>query len=71
MVESGEKQYKDFAILYRTNSISRTIVESMIAKKIPFVFHGKVKNSFLSKLILFNPIIDLLRYSETKNIKTH
>lgn len=67
MVESGEKQYKDFAILYRTNSISRTIVESMIAKKIPFVFHGKVKTHFYQNSFV-QPIIDLLRYSETKNI---
>ncbi|SHH25506.1 ATP-dependent helicase [Clostridium grantii] len=44
--EKEEVQYSDFAILYRTNMESRSIIDSMIRNKIPFKMLDKEYNFF-------------------------
>lgn len=39
-VRTGRRQYKDFAVLYRTNAQSRVIEEAMITLRIPHVLVG-------------------------------
>ncbi len=42
MVRSGERNYKDFAVLYRTNAQSRPIEESMMFRNVPYKLVGGV-----------------------------
>lgn len=42
-VDSGGRQYKDFAVLYRTNAQSRSIEESFIHYSIPYRIVGGVR----------------------------
>lgn len=66
LVNSGEKSYKDFAILYRTNATSRAIYDEFVLRKIPFVTYGNdslfYNNSFVK------PIVDILRLSQNPNV---
>ena len=39
-IEKGEREYKDFAILYRTNAQSRVLEEKMVANTIPYRLLG-------------------------------
>ncbi|OON98690.1 MAG: ATP-dependent DNA helicase PcrA [Epulopiscium sp. Nele67-Bin004] len=43
LIESGTYDYKDFAILYRTNAQSRALEEKMIAHSIPYRLLGGVR----------------------------
>jgi len=42
LVESGERQWKDFAIFYRVNSLSRSFETALARQKIPFQVAGGV-----------------------------
>jgi DNA helicase-2/ATP-dependent DNA helicase PcrA len=42
MVEAGERQWKDFAIFYRVNSLSRTLETALARMRIPFQVAGGV-----------------------------
>lgn len=42
-IESGEREYKDFAILYRTNAQSRVLEEKMVKNSIPYRLLGGVR----------------------------
>lgn len=56
LVESGERQWKDFAILYRVNSLSRTLETSFARNKVPFQVAGGV--AFFERM----EVKDLLGY---------
>ena len=45
-VNSGKREYKDFAILYRTNMESRSMIDVLTKRKIPFVLLDKGYNFF-------------------------
>ena len=64
-VERGEKNYRDFAVIFRTHSVSRAIFDEFVLKKIPFISYGKetlfYENSFVK------PVIDLLRLTLNPN----
>ena len=42
MVESGERRWKDFAVFYRVNSLSRTLETTFARLKVPFQVAGGV-----------------------------
>jgi DNA helicase-2/ATP-dependent DNA helicase PcrA len=58
-MESGEVNYQDFAILYRTNAQSRLFEEKLIQKNIPYKIVGSV-NFYARK-----EIKDMLAYLKT------
>lgn len=64
-VNAGKRKYKDFAVLYRTHSLSRAICDELILKGIPFKAHG-ANQSFYERAII-KPIIDYLRLSLDPN----
>ncbi len=59
IVDSGEAEYKDFAILYRTNAQSRLFEEKLILRNIPYRIFGSV-NFYARK-----EIKDILAYLKT------
>lgn len=61
MVEKGDCNYKDFAILYRTNAQSRLFEEKLVLKNIPYHMIGGV--NFYSR----KEIKDILAYLKTIN----
>ncbi|NLK26769.1 MAG: DNA helicase PcrA [Clostridiales bacterium] len=61
MVESGEANYHDFAILYRTNAQSRLFEEKLVMRNIPYRIIGSV-NFYARK-----EIKDILAYLKTIN----
>jgi DNA helicase II / ATP-dependent DNA helicase PcrA len=66
-VESGEKTYRDFAILSRTHTNARAMFEQLVIREIPFIAHT-VKQIFYEQAII-KPIIAHLRLSfEPQNI---
>lgn len=44
--ESANKRYSDFAVLYRTNIESRSVIDNLIKKKIPFKLLDKEYNFY-------------------------
>ncbi|MGR9635460.1 3'-5' exonuclease [Bacillus cereus] len=36
-IKDGNKNYRDFSILYRTHAVSRSLIEQLVIKEIPFV----------------------------------
>ena len=56
LVESGERQWKDFAIFYRVNSLSRSLETALARQKIPFQVAGGV--AFFERM----EVKDLLGY---------
>ncbi len=56
LVESGERQWKDFAIFYRVNSLSRSLETALARQKIPFQVAGGV--AFFERM----EVKDLLAY---------
>lgn len=56
MVEAGERQWKDFAIFYRVNSLSRSLETALARQKIPFQVAGGV--AFFERM----EVKDLLGY---------
>jgi len=56
---SGEHSYQDFAVLYRTNAMSRVFEEKLIAHNMPYKIVGAI--SFYSR----KEIKDLLAYLKT------
>lgn len=61
MVENGEANYNDFAILYRTNAQSRLFEEKLVTRNIPYKIIGSV-NFYARK-----EIKDILGYLKTIN----
>ena len=59
MVSQGKANYKDFAILYRTNAQSRVIEEKMISKNVQYKIIGGI--NFYSR----KEVKDLLAYLKT------
>lgn len=55
----GGRSLKDFAVLYRNNSNSRSIFEELVLRDIPFVRYGDT-NTFYEHPII-KPVIDHLR----------
>ena len=58
-VNSGKREYKDFAILYRTNAQSRIFEEKMVVSNVPYKIVGGV--NFYAR----REIKDLLAYLKT------
>ncbi|MDX8044622.1 UvrD-helicase domain-containing protein [Gracilibacillus sp. S3-1-1] len=58
-VKQGKRSFRDFAILYRTNSYNRAIFDQLVLKDIPFVIYGD-SNSFYEQSVV-KPVIDHLR----------
>ncbi|OCT15852.1 DNA helicase UvrD [Paenibacillus pectinilyticus] len=63
-VAEGGGQYGDFAILYRTASNSRAIIEQLILHNLPFVDYG-TNDSFYEQWMV-KPIIDHLRIAHER-----
>lgn len=63
-VAEGGCQYGDFAILYRTASNSRAIIEGLILHNLPFVDYG-TNDSFYEQWMV-KPIIDHLRIAQER-----
>lgn len=63
LIKEGKGEYKDWAILYRTNSQSRLIEESLIRSGIPYKIYGgvrfyerkEIKDILAYLRLLFNP----------------
>lgn len=64
-VESGEKNYRDFSVIYRTHAVSRAIYDELVLRKIPFVTYGNNKLFYENTFV--KPIIDILRLVENPN----
>lgn len=58
-VESGERNFKDFCLLYRTHSVSRSLLDQLTIHKIPFIKHGASQSFYEHSLI--KPVLDHLR----------
>ncbi|WP_079913705.1 UvrD-helicase domain-containing protein [Paenibacillus sp. 32352] len=58
-VEQGIRTYSDFAILYRTASSSRAMLEELVIQGIPFVHYGSVDVFYDQWMV--RPVIDHLR----------
>lgn len=58
-VQSNTKNLRDFAVIYRTHAISRSIVDELVRRKIPFVTYGS-SNTFYENTFV-KPIIALMR----------
>lgn len=56
LVESGERQWKDFAIFYRVNSLSRTLETALARQRIPYQVAGGL--AFFERM----EVKDLLAY---------
>ncbi|MBD0384023.1 UvrD-helicase domain-containing protein [Paenibacillus sedimenti] len=67
-VDAGGCSYGDIAVLYRTTSNSRAIIEQLILHNLPFVDYGN-SDSFYDQWMV-KPIIDHLRLAyERRNIE--
>ncbi|WP_282939202.1 UvrD-helicase domain-containing protein [Paenibacillus sp. RC67] len=58
-VAQGSRAYSDFAILYRTASSSRAMLEELVIQGIPFVHYGSVELFYEQWMV--RPVIDHLR----------
>ena len=58
-IDSGERNYKDFCLLYRTHSVSRSLLDQLTIHKIPFIKHGASQSFYEHSLI--RPVLDHLR----------
>ncbi|NEW07942.1 UvrD-helicase domain-containing protein [Paenibacillus sp. SYP-B3998] len=63
-VNTGEYSYGDLAVLYRTASNSRAIIEQLILHNLPFVDYGS-NDSFYEQWMV-KPIIDHLRIAQER-----
>lgn len=67
LVRAGDYEYKDFAVLYRTNAQSRVFEESFMASRIPYKMLGgtkfysrqEIKDMIAYLVVLDNPKDDL------------
>ncbi|WP_066297767.1 ATP-dependent helicase [Bacillus sp. FJAT-29937] len=67
-VTAGKRAYSDFAVLYRTHSLSRAILDELTIQGIPFIAHGSKKSFYENPLI--QPILSYLKLSlDPNNIK--
>ncbi|WP_226037786.1 UvrD-helicase domain-containing protein [Aquibacillus saliphilus] len=60
-VQNSIHNYRDFAILHRTNSSSRAIFDELVIKGIPFISFTKGETFYEQALV--KPVIDYLRIS--------
>ncbi|MGG6447659.1 ATP-dependent helicase [Pseudobacillus badius] len=60
------KKLKNMAILFRTHSSSRAVVDELVRQDLPFVLHGHKNNSFYVNSFV-KPMLDLLRLSLNPN----
>lgn len=60
-VNSGKRNFKDFAILYRNNSNNRAIFDELVLRGMPFVTYGNSNTFYEHPLI--KPVIDYMRLS--------
>ncbi|ULL19241.1 DNA helicase UvrD [Paenibacillus sp. H1-7] len=58
-VEQGKRSYSDFAVLYRSASSSRAMLEELVVHNIPFVHYGNVDLFYEQWAV--RPLIDHLR----------
>src|SRR5690606_32416482 len=60
-ISQGKRKFGDFAVLYRTASNSRAIIEQFVLEDVPFVDYGN-EESFYDHWIV-KPLIDHIRLS--------
>lgn len=60
-VSEGKKNYRDYAILYRTSNNSRAVFEQLVMKEIPFI-HFEQGDLFYEQWMV-KPVMDYLRLS--------
>lgn len=60
-VEQGKQEYKDFAVLFRSASNCRAIIEQFVMQDIPFIDYGNEETFYDHWLV--KPLIDHLRIS--------
>ncbi|HZG72000.1 MAG TPA: ATP-dependent helicase [Chondromyces sp.] len=58
-VEKGERNYRDYAVLYRTHAVSRALIDQLVWKDIPFTLHNHKEIFYENRLV--KPILDHLR----------
>ena len=58
-VEGGQRQYSDFCILYRTHSVSRSLLDQLTIHDIPYVKYGMSQPFYEHHIV--KPLIDYLR----------
>lgn len=61
IVEQGERTYRDVAVLFRSASNSRAIIEQFVMRDIPFIDYGSDETFYDHWLV--KPLIDHLRLS--------
>ena len=54
-IKDGNKNYRDFSILYRTHAVSRSLIEQLVIKEI-LLFNIKQKIYFITTATL-NPLL--------------
>ncbi len=60
-VDSGNREYRDFALLYRASSSNRAVLELLLLRDIPYVDYGE--GQLLYEHWLISPVLDHLRLS--------
>lgn len=60
-VKQGRQQYRDFAVLFRSASNSRAIIEQFVLRNIPFMDYGSEETFYDHWLV--KPLVDHLRIS--------
>ncbi|WP_010272936.1 UvrD-helicase domain-containing protein [Paenibacillus senegalensis] len=60
-LERGEQEYKDFAVLFRSASNSRAIIEQFVMQDIPFIDYSNEETFYDHWLV--KPLLDHLRIS--------
>lgn len=58
-VESGERNYRDFCLLYRTHAVSRSLLDQLTIHEIPFIKYGASQSFYEHSLI--KPVLSHLR----------
>lgn len=58
-VDSGKREYKDFAMLYRSTSSNRALLELLLLRDIPYIDYGE--GQLLYEHWLISPVVDHLR----------
>ncbi|MFA8440090.1 ATP-dependent helicase [Pueribacillus sp. YX66] len=64
-VNEGEKEFRDFGVLYRTNSLSRSIRDELVRRNIPFIVLGNDQLFYEQSLI--KPVLAHLRLAVNPN----
>ena len=59
LVQSGQRSYRDIAILFRTHAAARAVTDLLVQQEIPFVNHGAQKMFYEQRIL--KPLIAYFR----------